>query len=165
MVGPAGSGKTSLLSGEVITAIPTHGFNMKTLTIEGTKFTLWELAGSWFQRVALWSRHTDGIAAMVFVVDSTDLFQIEQTKTVMWTYYSDYDTIGEKGVMLLFANKQDCQGAMSVTDMKDYLELETRAEGRRWHIRGSVATTAEGVVEGFIWTFAQINGARPIPVE
>ncbi|KAF9149143.1 hypothetical protein BG015_009075 [Linnemannia schmuckeri] len=166
MEGPAGSGKTSLLYrlflGEVVTTIPTCGFNMENFNIHGTNFALWDLAGSWFSRVELWSRYTDGIVAMIFVVDSTDVRQIRETKTAMWRYYRDYDEHGvEQAVMLVFANKQDCHGAMTVADMKDYLELETRAEGRRWHIRGCVATTAEGVVEGLKWVVVQVNGVRP----
>ncbi|KAF9131776.1 hypothetical protein BGX30_012951 [Mortierella sp. GBA39] len=112
--GPTGGGKATILYklhlGKVVSTIPAHDFNMETITIEGTKFALWDLAGSWFPRVDLWSRSTDGIAAMVFVIDSTDAFQIEQAKTATWAYYRDYDTMGvEKAVMLVLANKQDCQ--------------------------------------------------------
>lgn len=97
----AGSGKTSLLYklflGKVVTTTPTHFANTETLTIQGTKFTLWDVGGPWFRRIDLWSHYTDRMVAIIFVVDSTDAFQIEETKTVMWRYFSDFDAQGLEG--------------------------------------------------------------------
>lgn len=66
--------------------------------------------------------------------------------------------------MLVFVNKQDCHGAMTVAEMKDHLEFETRSEGLTWHIRGSVATTGEGVAEGMRWMVTHVNGGARLLV-
>ncbi|EOA29703.1 hypothetical protein CARUB_v100161551mg, partial [Capsella rubella] len=49
MVGLDGSGKTTILYklklGEVVTTVPTIGFNLETVEYKGINFTVWDIGG------------------------------------------------------------------------------------------------------------------------
>ena len=51
-------------------------------------------------------------------------------------------------MLLVFANKQDRFIAMSVMEVKNRLELETRARGPQWHMQGSSVVSGDDLVEG-----------------
>ncbi|KAF9149144.1 hypothetical protein BG015_009076 [Linnemannia schmuckeri] len=162
MIGTPGGGKTTLLYrlflGETITTIPTYGFNIERINIEGFNVTIWDIGGNWYNRGLLWRHYSEGSVGIISVVDSTDEFQFEEAKDRLWRVYEEYgdEQLGGS-VLLVYANKQDCLHAMSVAEMRDRLELETRAGGRRWHIQGCTATTGAGLTEGMEWMVAQLK--------
>lgn len=162
MVGPSGGGKTTVLyrlkTGETVTTIPTTGFNVETLTaIQGVEFTVWDVGGNWNYHGGLWRHYVQGTDAVICVVDSSDVHQIDQARNSLWRLYEEHATVLRDSVLLVFANKQDCLGAVTVREVKDRLGLEVQSEGRRWHIRGSVATTGDGLMEGMEWMATQFS--------
>merc|ERR1712232_1037851 len=75
MVGLDAAGKTTVLYklklGEVLTTVPTIGFNVETVQYKNIEFQVWDIGGQEKLR-NLWRyyyRNTDGI---IFVVDSSD---------------------------------------------------------------------------------------------
>lgn len=57
-----------------------------------------------------------------------------------------------KGVpLLVFANKQDVDGAAKPEDVSDQLGLAGAEKSRPWSVRGSCATKGEGLEEGLDW--------------
>jgi ADP-ribosylation factor protein 1 len=52
--------------------------------------------------------------------------------------------------LLVFANKQDLPQALSVAEITEKLGLNT-VRGRQWKVQGSIATSGEGLYEGFDW--------------
>lgn len=160
MVGPSGGGKTVILYqlklGEPVTTIPTTGFNVETLTPTlGVVFTVCEVGSYWNNRGAPWRHDVQGTDAVICVVDSSDVEQVEEARSTLWRMYEENDEQLRGSALLVFANKQDCRNAMAVAEIRDRLELETRAGGWRWHIRGCVATTGEGLLEGMEWLATQ----------
>lgn len=160
MVGPAAGGKTTILYqlklGETVTTIPTTGFNVEVLTpILGVEFTVWEVGGYWNHRGGLWRHYVQGTDAVICVVDSSDMEQVEEARNTLWRMYEEFDEQLRESALLVFANKQECLHAMTVTEVRDRLELETRAGRRRWHIRGCVAKAGEGLLEGMEWLATQ----------
>jgi small GTP-binding protein len=165
MVGIGAGGKTSLLYRFVynrfMTVNPTVTFNVEDTTLllvpgQVTKFTILDLSGMSGYRF-LWHRATEGVVGVICVVDSTNESLIRETTTSLWRMFEDYDTDMKESVLLVFANKQDCVGAISVAEVRDLLELETRSEGRRWHIQGSSVTTGHGLMEGMTWMATQLQ--------
>jgi small GTP-binding protein len=160
VVGDAGGGKTTLLKrlrlGKVErnTIVPSRGVNVEELTILGKEFTVWDVAGTWSGR-SLWSRFALDAAGIICVVDSSDEVQIEETKEWLWRMCEE-DSCRDMP-LLVFANKQDRLNALSVKEVKDKLDLERRARGRRWHIRGSIATTGDGLMDGMDWIATQLR--------
>lgn len=54
--------------------------------------------------------------------------------------------------LLIFANKQDLGGALSVTGISELLELSSsEIGGRHWTICGCSAMTGEGLEGGIDW--------------
>ncbi|OAQ28339.1 ARF/SAR protein [Linnemannia elongata AG-77] len=164
MVGPSAGGKTTILYqlklGETVTTIPTTGFNVESLTpILGVTFTIWEVGAYWNNRGGLWRHYVQGTDAVICVVDSSDMEQIEEARSTLWRMYEEYDEQLRGSALLVFANKQDYLHAMAVAEIRDRLELETRAGRRRWHIEGgSSAVSGDGLVEGMAWMTTQLKG-------
>lgn len=160
IIGNANGGKTTLLYklhlGEVVPTIPSVGFNVEYLTIRGIEFIVWDMAGTWRNR-STWHQFAQGTAGVICVIDSTDSDKVEETKEHLWRMFEQYDVQQKECPLLVFANKQDCLGALSVAEVKDKLELETRSQGRRWHIRGSIATTGDGLMGGMEWMATQLK--------
>lgn len=59
--------------------------------------------------------------------------------------------------LLVFANKQDMDGAMTVGEVGEYLGL-TALKMRTWTIFKCSAKTGEGLTEGLDWLVSQVGG-------
>lgn len=53
-------------------------------------------------------------------------------------------------LLLVFANKQDVNGALRPKDVSDILQLEKVAKNHTWKVEPSCATTGEGIFEGLV---------------
>ena len=75
MLGLAGAGKTTILFklkiGEVVSSIPTIGFNVETVEYKNIKFTVWDVGGQDSIR-AMWKHYYQNADALIYVVDSSD---------------------------------------------------------------------------------------------
>ena len=75
VLGLDNSGKTTILktlSDEDINQItPTHGFNIKNLSHDGFKLTVWDVGGQKALRT-YWENYIEGIDSLVYVIDSAD---------------------------------------------------------------------------------------------
>ncbi|KAF9149139.1 hypothetical protein BG015_009071 [Linnemannia schmuckeri] len=162
MMGDSGGGKTTalyrLIFGKEVATLPTYVYNVESLTIQGVRFKVLDFGG---QMGSFW-RHYVSVrtAGIIWMVDSTNEDELETLRTDPWRVLWDYNRVSKETVLLVFANHQDRLNALSVVEVKDKLELETRARGRRWHIQGSSATTGEGLVEGMEWMATQLSKAR-----
>merc|ERR1739849_447 len=82
MVGLDAAGKTTILYklklGEVVTTIPTIGFNVETVEYKNLSFTVWDVGGQDKIR-PLWRHYYQGTNGPIFVVDSNDRDRIEDT--------------------------------------------------------------------------------------
>ena len=61
--------------------------------------------------------------------------------------------------LLVFANKQDCEGAMSVTEVSEYLAL-TDLKTRAWTIFKCSAKNGTGLNEGLDWLVNVVSGNK-----
>merc|ERR1712050_528705 len=75
MVGLDAAGKTTILYklklGEVVTTIPTIGFNVKSVEYKNINFTVWDIGGQDKIR-PLWRHYYTGTNGLIYVVDSND---------------------------------------------------------------------------------------------
>merc|ERR1719359_2360067 len=83
MVGLDAAGKTTILYklklGEVVTTIPTIGFNVETLEYRNISFTVWDVGGQDKIR-KLWRHYYQDTDGLIFVVDSSDRDRIEDAR-------------------------------------------------------------------------------------
>merc|ERR1712132_9228 len=83
MVGLDAAGKTTILYkiklGEVITTIPTIGFNVENVSYKNINFTVWDIGGQDKIR-KLWRHYYQGTDGAIFIVDSSDRDRIEDAR-------------------------------------------------------------------------------------
>uniref|UniRef100_A0A2H1X1X1 small monomeric GTPase n=1 Tax=Spodoptera frugiperda TaxID=7108 RepID=A0A2H1X1X1_SPOFR len=83
ILGLDGAGKTTILYklqvGEVVTTIPTIGFNVEQVTYKNLKFQVWDLGGQTSIR-PYWRCYYGNTDAIIYVVDSADRDRIGISK-------------------------------------------------------------------------------------
>lgn len=156
MVGLDAAGKTTILYklklGEIVTTIPTIGFNVETVEYKNISFTVWDVGGQDKIR-PLWRHYYQNTQGLIFVVDSNDRDRAGEAHDELHRMLSE-DELRE-AVVLIFANKQDLPNAMSVAEVTDKLGLHS-LRNRKWYIQATCATSGEGLFEGLDWLSANI---------
>lgn len=150
MLGLDAAGKTTILYklklGEVVSSVPTIGFNVETVEYKNIKFTVWDVGGQDKIRL-LWRHYYQNTQGLIFVVDSSDKDRIDIAKEELQRMLGEEEL--RDAVVLVFANKQD-MGVMSVADITERLALHSM-RGREWFIQGTCAITGDGLYDGLDW--------------
>ncbi|KZW03909.1 ARF/SAR superfamily [Exidia glandulosa HHB12029] len=154
MLGLDSAGKTTILYklqiGEVVATIPTIGFNVETVQYKNIKFQVWDLGGQTSIR-PYWRCYFPNTAAIIYVIDASDHDRLQTSRSELLTMLSD-DEEELRGVpLLVFANKQDVDGALKPGEISDALGLAGGETGREWSVRGSCAIKGDGLEEGLDW--------------
>jgi len=151
MVGLDAAGKTTVLYklklGEVVTTIPTIGFNVETVEYKNICFTVWDVGGQDKIR-PLWRHYFTNTQGLIFVVDSNDSERVEEAKNELTRMLSEEELKDTK--ILIFANKQDLPNALSCAELTEKLGLN-ELRGKEWYIQAACATEGKGLYEGLDW--------------
>ncbi|KAK4492654.1 hypothetical protein RD792_003472 [Penstemon davidsonii] len=151
MVGLDAAGKTTILYklklGEIVTTIPTIGFNVETVEYKNISFTVWDVGGQDKIR-PLWRHYFQNTQGLIFVVDSNDRDRAVEARDELHRMLNE-DELRE-AVLLVFANKQDLPNAMNAAEITDKLGLHSLRQ-RHWYIQSTCATSGEGLYEGLDW--------------
>jgi ADP-ribosylation factor-like protein 1 len=132
ILGLDNAGKTTILYrlqiGEVVATVPTIGFNVETLTYKNITFSVWDLGGQDSIRPYWRCYYTEATAALIFVIDSADEARLGIVKREIETLLGEKELRG--AALLVFANKQDIQGALSEGEIAERLELAKKCKER-----------------------------------
>ena len=148
MVGLDAAGKTTVLYklklNEMVSTIPTIGFNVETVTpVKNVSFTVWDVGGQDKIR-PLWRHYFAGAQGLLYVVDSSDRSRFGEAKNELdWILESD-EMVGVPLVIL--ANKQDLPQAVSPSDVAMSLGLD-KLRNRKWYVQGTSALSGDGILE------------------
>ncbi|XP_074294014.1 ADP-ribosylation factor-like [Silene latifolia] len=157
MVGLDAAGKTTILYklklGEVVTTIPTIGFNVETVDYKNVSFTVWDVGGQDKIR-PLWRFYFQNTQGLIFVIDSNDRDRVIEARDELHKMLSEDEL--KDATLLVFANKQDLPNAMTVAEITDKLGLNSLRQ-RRWYIQAACATSGEGLYEGLDWLSSSIS--------
>ena len=160
MVGLDAAGKTTILYklkvGEVVTCVPTIGFNVETIEYKNISFTVWDVGGQTRIR-QLWEHYFTGTDAVIYVVDSNDRERIEESRQELMNMLSN-DLLRD-AVLLVLANKQDLPHALSSSDVITKLGLHSM-HNRNWYVQATCATTGSGIYEGLDWLSNNIKNNK-----
>merc|ERR1711861_122225 len=104
--------------GEVVTTVPTIGFNVETVEYKNISFTVWDIGGQDKIR-KLWRYYYQGTQGLIFVIDSSDRDRIEDACEELSKMLADEEM--RDAVLLVFANKQDLPNAMTTTEVTEKL--------------------------------------------
>ncbi|CAK4651131.1 hypothetical protein LEN26_016860 [Aphanomyces euteiches] len=150
LLGLDSAGKTTILYHlrlhKVIPTVPTLDFNAETLHLHGLTLNLWDVGGQDTLR-PYWRHHFTGTQGIVFVIDSSDNERVELAKAELHGVLHD-DQLRE-ACLLILLNKQDL--AVGQRDVVSQLDLTEICQARKYKIQPTVATTGEGLEEGFAW--------------
>jgi small GTP-binding protein len=151
MVGLDAAGKTTILYklklGEIVTTIPTIGFNVETVEYKNISFTVWDVGGQDKIR-PLWRHYFQNTQGLIFVVDSNDRERASEACDELNKMLNEDDL--RDAVLLVFANKQDLPNAMSAAEITEKLGLQS-LRSRVWYIQATCATQGQGLYEGLDW--------------
>ncbi|KAI2658984.1 ADP-ribosylation factor 4 [Labeo rohita] len=157
MVGLDAAGKTTVLYklklGEVVTTIPTLGFNVETVEYKNISFTVWDVGGQDVIR-RLWRHYYQNTKGLIFVVDSSDHDRIETAAEELNAMLAEDEM--RDVVLLVFANKQDLPKAMPVHQLTERLGLH-KLRGRQWFVQPTCAVQGSGLYEGLDWLSNQLS--------
>ncbi|XP_068605410.1 ADP-ribosylation factor 1 isoform X1 [Brachionichthys hirsutus] len=157
MVGLDAAGKTTILYklklGEVVTTIPTIGFNVETVEYKNITFTVWDVGGQDKIR-PLWRHYFQNTQGIIFVVDSNDEERVGEARDELARMTSEDELRG--AVVLVLANKQDLPNAMTAAELTDKLGLQS-LKNRNWFIQATCATSGDGLYEGLDWISSQLK--------
>jgi len=151
IVGLDAAGKTTCLYkmklGEVVTTIPTIGFNVETVEYKSANITMWDVGGCDKIR-PLWRHYFQGTDVLVCVIDSNDRDRIEYAREELMKMLNEDEL--RDSILLVWANKQDLPNAMATAEVTEKLGLHNLRQ-RQWMIFSACATTGDGLYEGLDW--------------
>ncbi|KAH8342769.1 hypothetical protein KR084_012371 [Drosophila pseudotakahashii] len=174
MVGLDAAGKTTILYklklGEIVTTIPTIGFNVETVEYKNICFTVWDVGGQDKIR-PLWRHYFQNTQGLIFVVDSNDRDRINEAEKELQNMLQEDEL--RDAVLLVFANKQDLPNAMTAAELTDKLRLNQLRNRHvymslhlyftciyfyffQWFIQATCATQGHGLYEGLDWLSAEL---------
>lgn len=160
MVGLDAAGKTTVLYklklGEIVTTIPTIGFNVETVEYKNISFTVWDVGGQDKIR-PLWRHYFQNTQGLIFVVDSNDTERISEARDELARMLSEDEL--RDAVLLVFANKQDLPNALKPSELTEKLNLHNM-RNRNWYIQATCATNGEGLYEGLDWLSNQLKNLK-----
>jgi ADP-ribosylation factor-like protein 1 len=151
ILGLDGAGKTTILYrlqvGEVVTTIPTIGFNVETVSYKNLKFQVWDLGGQTSIR-PYWRCYYSNTDAIIYVVDSMDRDRIGISKTELFAMLEEDEL--KNSILCVFANKQDIEGAMTASEVANSLGLPF-LKNRKYQIFKTSAVKGTGLDEAMEW--------------
>jgi len=151
MVGLDAAGKTTILYklklGEIVTTIPTIGFNVETVEYKNISFTVWDVGGQDKIR-PLWRHYFQNTQGIIFVIDSNDRERVSEAREELQRMLNEDEL--RDALLLVFANKQDLPNAQNAAEITDKLGLHSLRQ-RTWYIQATCATSGDGLYEGLEW--------------
>ncbi|KOX76909.1 ADP-ribosylation factor-like protein 1 [Melipona quadrifasciata] len=133
--------------GEVVTTIPTIGFNVEQVTYKNLKFQVWDLGGQTSIR-PYWRCYYSNTDAIIYVVDSADKDRIGISKDELIYMLREEELQG--AILVVLANKQDMAGCLSVAEVHQALGLDA-LKNRTFQIFKTSATKGEGLDQAMDW--------------
>uniref|UniRef100_A0A914E507 ADP-ribosylation factor-like protein 1 n=1 Tax=Acrobeloides nanus TaxID=290746 RepID=A0A914E507_9BILA len=157
ILGLDGAGKTTILYrlqiGEVVSTIPTIGFNVEQVTCKNLKLQVWDLGGQTSIR-PYWRCYYTNTDAIIYVVDSSDKDRMGISKLELISMLEEDEL--QNAILLVLANKQDVPGCLSVTEIYKELGIESLSN-RSVQLFKTSAVKGEGIDEAMEWLATRLK--------
>ncbi|CAF4055393.1 unnamed protein product [Rotaria sordida] len=150
-IGLDASGKTTILYklklNEIVTTIPTIGFNVETVTYNNTSLTIWDVGGC--DKIRPLLRHYfQNTHALILVIDSNDRERLSEITDELWRILAADELLHVP--ILIYLNKIDLPNRMK----SEYIIQEMRLNNirnRPWFLQSCCACAGDGLYEGLSW--------------
>lgn len=152
MLGLDNAGKTTILYklklGKTSKTVPTVGFNVETVKHKNVSFAVWDCGGQ--ERIRpLWRHYFTGTNALIYVVDSSDLGRLEESKKELLRVINDKELANS--LLIVLANKQDVLGAIKPKELIERFQLNDLTGEHIWSVIPTIAIDGTGLVEALNW--------------
>jgi len=145
------AGKTTILkrlNGDNINdTSPTLGFEIKTFIHGKYTLNIWDVGGQRTLR-PYWRNYFEQTDALVWVVDSADQIRMSDCRDELHSLLKEDRLVGAS--LLVLANKQDLEGAMTDSEISEALQLRS-IRSHNWKIMPCSAVTGSKVSEAVNW--------------
>ncbi|CAJ0605182.1 unnamed protein product [Cylicocyclus nassatus] len=138
---------SQLQVGEVVTTIPTIGFNVEQVEYKNLKFQVWDLGGQTSIR-PYWRCYYANTDAIIYVVDSADKDRVGISRQELVAMLQEEELQG--AILAVLANKQDIPGCLTPAEVHKALGLEA-LRNRTFQIFKTSAAKGEGLDEAMEW--------------
>lgn len=152
LLGLDSAGKSTTLyklkSNQHFSTDPTVGFNVETIDVKNKRklaLTVWDIGGQKSMRPH-WKDFYEDTAGVIFVVDCSDRQRLNEAK-------KEFEHILRNELLkslpvVIFANKQDIPGAMTVHEITEHFNMNKTCSDRDWYVQYCSSTTGVGLEEG-----------------
>ncbi|AMD22587.1 HHL183Cp [Eremothecium sinecaudum] len=143
--------------------VPTVGQNVATIPVDkNTLLKFWDVGGQEALR-AMWSEYYIHAHGIIFIIDSSDKYRLEECCDSLQKTITDDDIEGIPIIML--ANKQDREDKMELHDIKQvFNKLAQHLDARDSRVLPVSALNGEGIASAVEWLLIRIKRnkrARP----
>ncbi|CAO1613958.1 unnamed protein product [Sympodiomycopsis kandeliae] len=130
---------------------PTLGFDIKSLQFSNYTLNIWDIGGQKVLR-PFWKNYFERTDGLIWVIDSADQIRMQECKEELWNLIVKEDRLSTCSLLVL-ANKQDLDNAMSLQEISRELDLENliRQRGGNAKILACSAVAATGYEVGLQW--------------
>lgn len=158
MLGLDNAGKTTILYklklGKTSKTVPTVGFNVETVKHKNVSFAVWDCGGQ--ERIRpLWRHYFTGTNALIYVVDSSDIDRLEESKNELLRVINDKELANS--LLIVLANKQDVDHAVKPKELIDLFHLNDLTGEHTWSVIPTIAIDGTGLVEALNWISSHSN--------
>lgn len=161
VVGLDNSGKSSIVNAlkppntKSTNVAPTVGFSEEKINSNSLNFTIFDMSGQSRYR-NLWEHYFKDADAIVFVIDSADRMRLVVSREELENLLNHPEIRNKRIPLLIYANKKDVKGAISVGEIRNELELDG-IKNRGWRIFGTNALNGDGINEGLEWLSQELK--------
>ena len=127
---------------------------METIHYKNIDFTAWDVGGRDKIR-PLYRHYFANTQALIYVIDSNDRERVKSAGEELTSMLREDEL--RDACLVVLANKQDLENAMSVDEVSKQIEFEGIGL-RKKTIVGTCAITGEGLHEAFEWMAKAISG-------
>ena len=162
VIGLNNAGKTSILYAlqlnKFVETQPTIGGTVEELSHKNVNFLAWDLGGQEQLRES-WSLYYQSTDAVIFVVDSSEPQRFSIAKKELHKVLAAPEL--SKACILIFANKQDVQGALPAVEVAKALGM-SNVKNVCWTIQPSSAVTLHGLHDGLSWVVDRLMDSKGV---
>lgn len=135
---------------------PTLGFQIQTILKYDFKINVWDVGGQSSLR-PFWRHYYEETDGLIWVIDATDIERLIEGKSMLEQVLQAQRLQGAP--LLLFLNKMDLNGAMSVDEVKHFIHIDNieKNKGHKCLLQSCSAYLNQGIEEGFQWIVNEIQ--------
>ncbi|EYU19533.1 hypothetical protein ABFS82_06G110900 [Erythranthe guttata] len=127
--------------------VPTVGLNIGRVEASNTKLVFWDLGGQPGLR-SIWEKYYEEAHAVIYVIDAACPSRFEDSKSALEKVLRHEDLQGAP--LLVIANKQDLDDAVSAEELAQYLDLK-KLDERVYTFQAVSAIDGLGIKESVNW--------------